>query len=238
MLGDKSDTHNIYNLGFSLQRMTDLQQGSMGGCSVAHSWLILCNPMDCSPPVSLVHGILQRRILDWIAISFSGGSSRPRDWTHVSCISWIGRWILYPGKPYCKEWSESRSVVSNSLWPQGLNSPWSSPGQNTGVGCCSLLQGIFPTQGLNPGLLHCRWILYQLSYQGSPGTIMRGQMLLKETFILLTQQGGHTRRTAPQGGTPGLSQEPGAKWAEAKPRSWLVFLRERPGRGIVQDWPE
>ena len=42
-----------------------------------------------------------------------------------------------------------------------------SPGQNTGVGSLSLLQGIFPTQGLNPGLLHCRLILYQLSHKGS-----------------------------------------------------------------------
>ena len=42
-------------------------------------------------------------------------------------------------------------------------------GQNTGVGSLTLLQGIFPTQGLNPGLLHCRWILYQLSHKGSPG---------------------------------------------------------------------
>ena len=47
-------------------------------------------------------------------------------------------------------------------------SPWDSPGQNTGVGSLSLLQGIFPIQGLNPGLPHCRWILYQLSYKGSP----------------------------------------------------------------------
>ena len=46
--------------------------------------------------------------------------------------------------------------------------PWSSLGQNTGVGSLSLLQWIFPTQGLNPGLLHCRWILYQLSHQRSP----------------------------------------------------------------------
>jgi len=46
-------------------------------------------------------------------------------------------------------------------------SPWNSPGQNTGVGNRFLLQGIFPTQGLNPGLLHCRQILYQLSHQGS-----------------------------------------------------------------------
>ena len=46
-------------------------------------------------------------------------------------------------------------------------SPWNSPGQNTGVGSFSLLQGIFPTQGSNPGLPHCRQILYQLSHQGS-----------------------------------------------------------------------
>ena len=63
--------------------------------------------------------------------------------------------------------SESCSVMTNSLRPHGLYSPWNSPGQNTGVGSLSLLQRIFPTQGSNPGLLHCRWILYQLSHQGS-----------------------------------------------------------------------
>ena len=98
--------------------------------------------------------------------------------------------------------SESRSVVSDSLQLIGLRSPWNPPGQstgvgslsllqgieprsptlqvhslsaepqrkpnNTGVGDLSLLQGIFPTQGSNPGLPHCRCILYQLSHQGSP----------------------------------------------------------------------
>ena len=49
-----------------------------------------------------------------------------------------------------------------------LYSPWNPPGQNTGVGSLSLLQEIFPTQGLNPGLLHCRQIFYQLSHKGSP----------------------------------------------------------------------
>ena len=52
--------------------------------------------------------------------------------------------------------------------PHGLYSPWNSPGQNTGVGSRSRLQGNFPTQGLNPGLPHCRRILYQLSHKGSP----------------------------------------------------------------------
>ena len=70
----------------------------------------------------------------------------------------------------CMQWSKSCSVVSDSLQPHGLYNPWNSPGQNTGVGSLSLLQGIFPTQGLNPGLLHCRKILYQLGHKGSPVT--------------------------------------------------------------------
>ena len=52
-----------------------------------------------------------------------------------------------------------------------MDCPWNSPGQKTGVGYFSLLQGIFPTQGLNPGVLHCRRILYQLSHKGSPRTL-------------------------------------------------------------------
>ena len=63
---------------------------------------------------------------------------------------------------------ERRSFVSDSLQPHGLYSPWNSPGQNTGVGNLSLLQGIFPTQGSNPGLPHCGWILYQVNLKGSP----------------------------------------------------------------------
>ena len=79
---------------------------------------------------------------------------------------WISRLFLCPEK---WKWSESEghSVVSNSLRPHGLYSPGNSPGQNTGVGSLSLLLGIFPTQGSNPGLQHCRWILYQLSHKGS-----------------------------------------------------------------------
>ena len=73
-----------------------------------------------------------------------------------------------------KKWSESHSVVSDSLWPHGLYSPWNSPGQNTGMGSHSLLKGIFPTHGSNPGLPHCRWILYQLSHQVSPRTLEWG----------------------------------------------------------------
>ena len=78
-------------------------------------------------------------------------SRKVRDYTHLS-----------------ESEGESHSVVSDSLRPHGMYSPWNSPGQNTGVGSLSLLRGIFPTQGSNPGLLHCRQILYQLNHKGSP----------------------------------------------------------------------
>ena len=61
--------------------------------------------------------------------------------------------------------SESRSDLCLTPCSPG---PWNSPGQNTGVGSRSFLQGIFPTQRSNPGVLHCRWTLYQLSHKGSP----------------------------------------------------------------------
>ena len=54
----------------------------------------LCNPIDCSLPGSSVHGILQARILEWVAMPSSRGSSQPRDRTHISYISCIGRWLL------------------------------------------------------------------------------------------------------------------------------------------------
>ena len=57
---------------------------------------------------------------------------------------------------------------TRGLWATRLLSPWNSPGKNTGVGCHSLLQGIFMTQGSNLGLLHCRQILYHLNQQGNP----------------------------------------------------------------------
>ena len=63
--------------------------------------------------------------------------------------------VLLPGKSHGR-----RSLVGYS--------PWDFPGKNIGVGCHFFLQEIFPTQGLNPGLLHCRHALYRLSHQGSP----------------------------------------------------------------------
>ena len=65
------------------------------------SCLTLCDPKDCSPPGSSLHGVLQARILEWVAMPFSRESSPPRDRTH---ISWIGRWILY-------HWATMRSPI-------------------------------------------------------------------------------------------------------------------------------
>ena len=75
--------------------------------------------------------------------------------------------------------SQSRSDVSDSFQPHGLYSSWNSLGQNTGVGSLSLLQGIFPTQGLNLGLPHCRRILYQLSHKESKKIILPEKDSLK-----------------------------------------------------------
>ena len=97
---------------------------------VTQSCLTLCDPMDCSPPGSSDHGILQARTLDWVAIPFSRGS--------------------------------------------------------------------FWTQGLNPGLPHCKWILYRLSHQGSPEGIMLREISQTKTNTLcfhLQEESKKTNRT-------------------------------------------
>ena len=70
-------------------------------CSLAKLCLTLCDPMDCSPPGSSVHGNFQARILEWVAISSSRGSSQPRDRTHISCVSCIAGGVP-PGKSWYK----------------------------------------------------------------------------------------------------------------------------------------
>ena len=101
---------------------------------------ILCNPMDCSPQGSSVHvDSPEKNTGVGLPCLSPGESSQLRD--QLRCPTLQGHSLLTepPGKP-----------------------------KNTGVGSLSLLQEIFPTQEFNQGLLHCRWILYQLSYQGSP----------------------------------------------------------------------
>ena len=105
--------------------------------AVAQLFLTLCDPLDCNPSGSSVHGILQARLLEWFVMPSSRGSSQPRGQTQVSTLQAYSWPSEPPGKP-----------------------------MNTGVGSLSMLQGIFPRKGSNLGLLHCRLILYYLRHHG------------------------------------------------------------------------
>ena len=86
---------------------------SLGGACMPHQALVLsrCDPMDCSPPGTSVCGILQARILEWVAMPSSRRSSRPRDRTHVSLVSCISRWVLYH---YCHLGNQGGAQVAPS----------------------------------------------------------------------------------------------------------------------------
>ena len=103
-------------------------------CLVVQSCLTLCNPMDCSPPGSSVHGIRQAKILERLAMPSSRGLPKPG---------------IKPRSP--------------TLQADSLPSETPRYSKNIGIGILSLLQGIFLSYESNRGLLHCRWILYQLS---------------------------------------------------------------------------
>ena len=114
-------------------------------CLVAQLYPTLCDPVDCSPPISSVHGDSPGKN--------ASGLLCPPPGDHPT-----------PGTE-----PRSPTLQADSL----LSEPPGKP-KNTGVGSPSLLQGIFLTQESNQGLLHYRWILYQLSYQGSPSGIVCG----------------------------------------------------------------
>ena len=134
------------------------------------SYPTLCDPMDT--PGSSVHGNLQQEYSSELPFPPPGDLPRPgmKPTSLVSSALASGSFTTSAtwGLQDEVKWSESRSVLSDSLWPHGLHRPRNSPGQNTRVGSLSLLQGIIPPQGLNPGLLHYRRILYQLTHRGSP----------------------------------------------------------------------
>ena len=155
--------------------------------------------MDCSPPGSSVHGILQARILEWVAIGIYRSDFWLLVWVMFK-IHWTGIFLEKRKGFFCNirgldetkytfaNWtsvaihsvsvplgfrtccacvpgyfSVSDSLGPHGLWPARLLCPWDIPGKNTGVGCHSLLQGIFPTHGSNSSLLsllYCKRILY------------------------------------------------------------------------------
>ena len=134
----------------------------------------LWDPVDYSLPGSSIHGISQARILEGLPGPRPGDLSDPGiNPCLLHLLQEMGRFFTTSATweapdSACLSVCESCSVVSDSLQLHGLYSPWDSPGQNTGVGTLSLLLGIFRTQGSNPGLPHCRQILYKLSHKGSP----------------------------------------------------------------------
>ena len=142
-------------------------------CLVNKSCPTLCDSLDGNPPGSSVHGFSQARIPESVSISFSRGSSWPRDQTSKS-LALAGRFFTteQPGKLRMNmriPWSEGAQSHPNLCDPTdcsllGFLCPWDFPGKSTGVGCHFLLQGIFPTQGLNPGFWHCRHTLHPLSH--------------------------------------------------------------------------
>ena len=87
--------HFYWNYHLEMEFVTDCSIASCMHAQLLQLCLILCDPMDCSLPGSSVHGILQAGILEWIAMASSRGSSWPRDWTHNSYVSCIGRRVLY-----------------------------------------------------------------------------------------------------------------------------------------------
>ena len=156
------------------------------------------NSMDCT-----VNGVSksQTRLSDFHSLT---QMSRMQPWKDTYLFSQVGE---------MKCAVLSRSVVSDSLTVahQAPLSIGDSPGKNISVGCHALLQGIFPTQGSDPGLLHCRWILYQLSLQGSPRILEwiaypfswifltqesnRGLLLCRQILYQLSYQGGPVYNT-------------------------------------------
>ena len=147
--------------------------------------------MNCSPPGSSVHGNLQARTLEWVAMPFSRASLPPKDQTCVSysLLHWQSSYLplVPPGKP------KVRMLVTQSCptlydfldcSPPGSSDPWDSPGKNIGVGGHSLLQGIFPIQEFNPGLLHFRQIFFVWFFFLPSEPLLHCNLLLQFTFAL------------------------------------------------------
>ena len=146
---------------------------------VAQSCLTLWDLMDCSLPHSPIHGIFQARLLEWVAISFSRGSSRPRDRTRVSLI--VSRCFTV--------WA-TREVKWKLLMCPTLCDPmdcivqWNSPGQNTGVGSVSLLQGIYlPNPGMEPRSPALQVDSLPAEPQGKPKNIGVGSLSLLQGIL-------------------------------------------------------
>ena len=145
-------------------------------------------PTLCDPMEYTVHGNIQARILEWVAFPFSRGSSQPRDQTQISYIA------------------------------SGFFTSWATrEDQEYWSGSLSLLWYIFLTQESNQGLLHCRWILYQLRYQGRWYDV-HGRICYREKIPVTTNH----RKRSREGGTWTLSFQRSRPWSQGWHFSPLV----------------
>ena len=153
-------SHSIYLLNTDIQYIF-IGLGSL--CLLSHSWSLLvcvshtrmcptlCDPTDCSPPSSSVHGILQARILEWVVIPFSRGSSQPRDRTQVSSIS--GRFFTIWATREAQSLLTcmlSYSVQPYGLQPAKLLCPWDLPGRKYWSRLPFPPPGDLPDPGIKP----------------------------------------------------------------------------------------
>ena len=105
---------NVYSVRILIESLLLLLLLSHFSC------VTLCDPMDCSPPGSSVHGILQARTLEWVAVPSSRGSSRSRDWTCTSYVFCIGRQVIYH---QCCLGSPLNSIQRNQILINQMNTP-------------------------------------------------------------------------------------------------------------------
>ena len=176
--------------------------------------------MDCSPPSSSVHGILQERICVGCLFLLQGNLLNPGIKPESPAL--VGRFSTTepPEKPMILDCAVLWLVAESFLtlcYPMECSPPGSSvygdsPGKNTGVGCHTLLQGIFPTQGSNPGLLHYGQIFHRLSHQGS----MRILEWVAYPFSRGSSQPRNQMRVSCTAGDSLPAELPG------KPRSWTT----------------
>ena len=160
--------------------------------------------MDCTPPSSFARGTSHARILEWVAISFSKGSSGPKDGTYVSCV---GRQILYPGATWKASVEFSRSVVSNSLRPH--------ESQHARPPCPS------PTPRVHSNSLpSSQWCHWAISSSVIPFSSCPQSLPASESFPmsqLLGRGGQHTRVSALASFLPKKSQG----WSPSEWTGWI-----------------
>ena len=208
--GDKSGYLTSWDLHEARQTIKKLTHWVLDVLSI-QSRLTLCDPRDCSPPGSSVHGIIQARILEWVAIFFSRGSSWRREQTCVSCI---GRWILYQWATWevslslslslyiymcvCVSIQFNYSVMSYSLQPHGLwhaRLPCPTPTPRACSNSCSSSRWCHPTISSSvvpfSSSLHFRWPKYwSFSFSISPSNACSALISFRiDQFDLLAVQG-------------------------------------------------